>query len=62
MLAAPVFGADASVQLALSLFDLPPTVTAEEVPRLGERLVQATSAVTRAIGGRQPELTTNGRS
>ncbi|MDQ1361910.1 MAG: hypothetical protein QOJ44_2287 [Acidimicrobiaceae bacterium] len=61
MMAAPVFGADASVQLALSLFDLPPTVTAEEVPRLGERLVQATAAVTRSIGGREPARSNNGR-
>ncbi len=61
MLAAPVFGADASVQLALSLFDLPPTVTAEEVPRLGERLVQATTAVTKAIGGREPGRSSDAR-
>ena len=62
MLAAPVFDANASVQLALSLFDLPPTVTAEEVPTLGERLVQATTSVTRAIGGREPGRNDNGRS
>ena len=43
-------GADASVQLALSLFDLPPTVTAEEVPGLGERLVQRLDAAAEARG------------
>jgi DNA-binding IclR family transcriptional regulator len=62
MLAAPVFGADASVQLALSLFDLPPAVAAEEVPMLGERLMRATAAVTKAIGGREPGASSDTRS
>lgn len=52
---APVFGADGSVVLALSLFGFPAaSLTAEEVPRYGDRLLQATDAVSRAIHGRRP--------
>jgi DNA-binding IclR family transcriptional regulator len=51
---APVFGADGTVVLALSLFGFPASLTAEEVPRYGNRLLQATDAVSRAIHGRRP--------
>jgi DNA-binding IclR family transcriptional regulator len=51
---APVFGADGTVVLALSLFGFPASLTAEEVPRYGNRLLQATDAVSRTIHGRRP--------
>lgn len=55
LLAAPVFGPEGTVQLALSLIDLPPVLAAEEVPELGRRLLRSAGAVTAAIGGRHPD-------
>jgi DNA-binding IclR family transcriptional regulator len=55
LVAAPVFGADGSVVLALTLFDLPAQLPADEVPRLADRLVDAATTVTKAIGGRLPQ-------
>jgi len=50
-LAAPVFGADGQVVLALTIHDLPPTSSAADVEALIERLHAATSAVTASVGG-----------
>ena len=44
----------AFVVLALSLFGFPASLTAEEVPRYGDRLLRATETVSRAIHGRRP--------
>lgn len=54
VIAAPVFGPDGDVALALSLFDLPPELTADEVPDLAARLCDAAATVTKAIGGHPP--------
>ncbi|HEY8527981.1 MAG TPA: helix-turn-helix domain-containing protein [Acidimicrobiales bacterium] len=55
MVAAPVFGPEGNVELALTLFDLPGQTAADQVPELGERLLDAAATVTKAIGGRPPE-------
>jgi DNA-binding IclR family transcriptional regulator len=55
MVSAPVFGPDGSVVLALSLFDLPGSLPADQVPALAERLADAAATVTKAIGGRHPD-------
>jgi DNA-binding IclR family transcriptional regulator len=57
MLAAPVFGADGTVQLALTLFDLPAELDAAEIATFADRLVDAATAVTKAIGGVAPDHT-----
>jgi DNA-binding IclR family transcriptional regulator len=54
LMAAPVFGPEGTVVLALSLFDLPAEIDADRVPALAERLVGAANTVTKAIGGRVP--------
>ena len=51
---APVFGPDGRVELALSLFGFQGPLRADEVARYGERLMQATRAVTKSIQGREP--------
>jgi DNA-binding IclR family transcriptional regulator len=55
MVAAPVFGPEGGVELALSLFDLPGQMPADQVPELADRLLDAAATVTKAIGGRSPE-------
>ncbi|HEV3498568.1 MAG TPA: helix-turn-helix domain-containing protein, partial [Actinomycetes bacterium] len=55
MIAAPVFGPEGGVELALSLFDLPGQMAADQVPALAQRLVDAAATVTKAIGGRPPD-------
>jgi DNA-binding IclR family transcriptional regulator len=57
MVAAPVFGSEGSVVLALSLFDLPAQLAADQVPELADRLLDAAATVTKAIGGRIPDPT-----
>ena len=52
LLAAPVFGPDAKLVLALTVFGFGNPVTADVVPRHAERLLEATGWVTEAIGGR----------
>lgn len=54
-LAAPVFGSDGRVVLAVTLYDLPPTSTGAEVEALIDRLRGATRAITAAVGGVEPE-------
>ena len=53
-LVAPVFGPDGGVVLALSLFGFRGPLSAEEVEDYGQRLLQATAAVTKSIHGREP--------
>jgi DNA-binding IclR family transcriptional regulator len=55
LLAAPVFGADGNVALALTVFGFETPVAADAVPRHAERLLHATRQVTAAIGGRPPD-------
>ncbi|HEX4777013.1 MAG TPA: IclR family transcriptional regulator, partial [Acidimicrobiia bacterium] len=52
MIAAPVFGADGSVVLALTLFGFRASLDPAEIRRLAERLVDATRVVTKSIHGR----------
>lgn len=54
LIGAPVFGADGSVVLALTLLGFTRQLAAEEVPVYGDRLLAATGAVTKAIHGREP--------
>ena len=53
-IAAPVFGADGRVVLALTLMGFRHQLTAEQVPEHAERLRAATRAVTAAVHGRGP--------
>ena len=53
-IAAPVFGADGRVALALTLMGFRHQLTAEQVPEHAERLRAATRAVTEAVHGRDP--------
>lgn len=57
LIAAPVFGADGTIALVLTLFGFRDVLPAGAVPRLGDRLVEATQRVTKAIHGRPPEAT-----
>jgi DNA-binding IclR family transcriptional regulator len=52
MIAAPVFGADGSVVLALTLFGFRASLDPVEIRRLAQRLVDATRVVTKSIHGR----------
>lgn len=54
LIAAPVFGPDGRVVLALTLFGFSGQLQAGQIPVLGERLRSAAGAVTRAIHGRPP--------
>jgi DNA-binding IclR family transcriptional regulator len=54
-LAAPVFGPDARVVLAVTVYDLPPTSSAADVEALVARVLDVTRAITAAIGGTLPE-------
>ncbi len=53
-IAAPVFGADGRVALALTLMGFRHQLTAEQVPEHAERLRAATRAVTEAVHGQGP--------
>jgi DNA-binding IclR family transcriptional regulator len=53
-IAAPVFGADGRVALALTLMGFRHQLTAEQVPEHAERLRVATRAVTEAVHGQDP--------
>ena len=55
LVAAPVFGADGRVVLALSLIGFRSGPRAAEIPALAARLTDATSRVTRAVHGLPPE-------
>jgi DNA-binding IclR family transcriptional regulator len=52
---APVFGPDGDVALALFLIGFRGQLTAEEVPRYANRVLEAAATVTKAIHGRPPE-------
>jgi DNA-binding IclR family transcriptional regulator len=56
MVAAPVFGPDATLVMALSLFGFRDRTDAAELARAGNRLRQATRAVTQALRGREPDV------
>jgi DNA-binding IclR family transcriptional regulator len=53
-IAAPVFGNDGRVALALTLMGFRHELTAEQVPEHAARLQSATRAVTRAVHGKGP--------
>ncbi len=55
-ISAPVFDAEARVAMALNLIDLPRRLTGEQIETHAGRLVESTRRVTKAIGGREPEL------
>ncbi|HZR14582.1 MAG TPA: helix-turn-helix domain-containing protein [Acidimicrobiia bacterium] len=52
MIAAPVFGADGSVVLALTLFGFRASLDPVEIRVLADRLVEATRIVTKSVHGR----------
>ena len=54
MVAAPVFGPDRRVALALTLFGFSDPLGAADLARYAERLQEATRRVTAAIHGREP--------
>lgn len=51
-MAAPVFGSDGTVVLALTLIGFRGQLPLDRVPDIGERLLDAARTVTKAIGGR----------
>ena len=53
-IAAPVFGADGAVVLALTMVGLPDSLSAEQVPVYAQQLVAAANSVTRTLHGRPP--------
>jgi len=57
-IAAPVFGADGRVALALTLMGFRHQLSADQVPELADRLRAAALAVTRSIHGRVPSEAT----
>ena len=57
-IAAPVFGADGRVGLALTLMGFRHQLSADQVPELADRLRAAALAVTRSIHGRVPSEAT----
>lgn len=54
-LAAPVFGPDGRVVLAVTVYDLPPTSSAADVEALIARVLGTTRAITAVLGGVEPE-------
>jgi DNA-binding IclR family transcriptional regulator len=62
MVAAPVFGVDGSVALALTLIGFADPLGAAQLTRYAERLVEATRRVTAAIHGREPRVADDGRA
>lgn len=54
-LAAPVFGPDGRVVLAVTVYDLPPTSSAADVEALIRQVLATTAAITAAIGGVEPD-------
>lgn len=56
MVAAPVFGPEGTMVLALSLFGFRAPLDASQLARAGERLLAATRAVTDAMHGREPDV------
>jgi DNA-binding IclR family transcriptional regulator len=61
-IAAPVFGADGRVVLALTLMGFRHELSAEQVPEYAERLQRATLAVTRLIHGKDPAWSSSSAS
>jgi DNA-binding IclR family transcriptional regulator len=54
-LAAPVFGPDGRVVLAITVYDLPPLTSASDVETLVRQVLGTTSTITAAIGGVEPD-------
>lgn len=57
-LAAPVFGPDGRVVLAVTVYDLPETSSAADVEALVRQVHGTTAAITAAIGGVEPDHAT----
>jgi DNA-binding IclR family transcriptional regulator len=57
LLAAPVFGPDARVVLALTVFGFRDPLGPDDLARIGGELMAATGRITRSIGGRPPATT-----
>ncbi len=55
VLAAPVFGPDGRVALAINVYDLPPTSSAAEVDSLVRTVLATTATITATIGGVEPD-------
>jgi len=53
--AAPIFGPDGRVVLAVTVYDLPPTSSAADVEDLITKVLSVTAAITAAVGGVVPE-------
>lgn len=62
MVAAPVFGPEGTMVMALSLFGFRGPLDASQLARAGERLLAATRAVTDAMHGHEPDLGTARRA
>jgi DNA-binding IclR family transcriptional regulator len=56
LVAAPVFGPDATVVMAIAMFGFRSPLDAVELTRAGNRVVAATRAVTDAMHGREPDV------
>ena len=54
LVAAPVFGADARVVLAVTLFGFRSPLRGRDVPAVAARLCEETGSITKAIGGVSP--------
>ena len=54
LVAAPVFGADARVVLAVTLFGFRAALRGRDVPAVAGRLCEETTSITKAIGGVPP--------
>ena len=62
MIAAPVFGADGAVVLALTLVGMSAELDDASIPGIGSRLVAATGRLTTAFHGNAPALEPNVRT
>lgn len=62
MVAAPVFGPDGTVIMAIAMFGFRAPLDASELTRAGDRVLIATRAVTDAIHGREPDVAVTRRA
>jgi len=56
LVAAPVFGPDRGVVMAIAMFGFRSPLDADELTRAGDRVVAATHAVTDALHGHEPDV------
>jgi DNA-binding IclR family transcriptional regulator len=56
LVAAPVFGPDGTVAMAIAMFGFRGPLDTDELTRAGNRVVAATRAVTDALHGRDPDV------